>query len=407
MKAAIELASWDECTGCAACCAACSFDALSMHADNEGFLRPEIDCDTCITCGACVRACPMLGAGYAKREPDKVLACWDRSSEQREFATSGGVFGLLASGVLAEGGYVCGAVLGEDMAVRHVVTRDGDLMKRMKGSKYVQSDTADALAACAHLLKEGCAVLFVGTPCQVAAMRAIAPKGSEKRLYLVDVLCHGAPSPLFWKAYLEYREAEVRDEVIDARFRKKSPSWTVFSLELTFKTEHRLYEWCTVEDLYLRAFLGDYISRPCCHFCRYAGTERTSDITLADFWGYVSDSFKTRNTEQGISLVLLNSEKANELFAKASPRLVIVDKTLDEASAGNAPLRGPIAENPRRREFWEAFSRQGIEGVASDFLQPVRPSFKYKMSLLFNKYAFLVPRPMRLRLIELRQKLKG
>ena len=229
MKAAIELASWDECTGCAACCAACSFDALSMHADNEGFLRPEIDCDTCITCGACVRACPMLGAGYAKREPDKVLACWDRNSEQREFATSGGVFGLLASGVLAEGGYVCGAVLGEDMAVRHVVTRDGDLMKRMKGSKYVQSDTADALVACAHLLKEGCTVLFVGTPCQVAAMRAIAPKGSEKRLYLVDVLCHGAPSPLFWKAYLEYREAEVRDEVIDARFRKKSPSWTVFS----------------------------------------------------------------------------------------------------------------------------------------------------------------------------------
>ena len=86
--------------------------------------------------------------------------------------------------------------------------------------------------------------------------------------------------------------------------------------------------------------------------------------------------------------MLLNSEKA-------------------KASAGNAPLRGPIAENPRRREFWEAFSRQGIEGVVSDFLQPVRPSFKYRMSLLFNKYAFLVPRPMRLRLIELRQKLKG
>lgn len=105
--------------------------------------------------------------------------------------------------------------------------------------------------------------------------------------------------------------------------------------------------------------------------------------------------------------MLLNSEKANELFAKAAPRLVVVDKTLGEASAGNAPLRGPIAENPRRREFWEAFSRQGIEGVVSDFLQPVRPSFKYRMSLLFNKYAFLVPRPMRLRLIELRQKLKG
>jgi ferredoxin len=44
----------DECISCGACVAACPADAIS-----EGSDKYEIDADTCVDCGACAEACPV------------------------------------------------------------------------------------------------------------------------------------------------------------------------------------------------------------------------------------------------------------------------------------------------------------------------------------------------------------
>lgn len=229
VKYAPTLAGVDQCTGCAACFASCGTKAISMVPDDEGFLRPVVDLGKCVGCGVCTSMCPEVNFVSRTVEPQAVYACWDREDERREQATSGGVFMLLADAVLKRGGWVCGAVLDESLSVRHVVTRDRSMVKRMRGSKYVQSDLGSALEDCVDRLRADELVLFTGTPCQIAAVRQIASRVHSGELLVVDMLCHGAPSPLFWRAYLSYREGEMADKVVDARFRKKQPSWTVFS----------------------------------------------------------------------------------------------------------------------------------------------------------------------------------
>ena len=48
-----------ECCGCSACKAICPKEAISMVENSEGFLYPEIDKEKCISCGLCVKVCPL------------------------------------------------------------------------------------------------------------------------------------------------------------------------------------------------------------------------------------------------------------------------------------------------------------------------------------------------------------
>ena len=49
----------EECCGCSACYAICSQYAISMVADEEGFLYPKIDEKKCIKCRRCLSVCPL------------------------------------------------------------------------------------------------------------------------------------------------------------------------------------------------------------------------------------------------------------------------------------------------------------------------------------------------------------
>lgn len=136
------------------------------------------------------------------------------------------------------------------------------------------------------------------------------------------------------------------------------------------------------------------------------GVGRASDITLADFWGYVSETRESRNDERGISLVMVNSAAGKRAFDEIAPQMQVVDKTLDEAKRGNVPLRGAIAENPRRGQFWKAFSKEGITAVKDDYLAPVKRSWRHRASLFLNDHAYLIPAQVRKRLLGARDEAK-
>ena len=46
----IEVNKKQDCCGCTACAAICPKDAIIMKEDNEGFLYPTVDKETCINC---------------------------------------------------------------------------------------------------------------------------------------------------------------------------------------------------------------------------------------------------------------------------------------------------------------------------------------------------------------------
>ena len=47
------------CCGCGACCAICPKEALKLEINNKGFMYPVINLDICISCGLCIKSCPM------------------------------------------------------------------------------------------------------------------------------------------------------------------------------------------------------------------------------------------------------------------------------------------------------------------------------------------------------------
>lgn len=127
------------CCGCTACAAICPKDAIAMKEDNEGFLYPTIDKETCIDCGACERVCPIIHT--SKEMPFEQAAYIVQNKDQKILreSTAGGAFTAIAKYVLHNNGVVFGVELGSDLTARHVAVEKENDLYRFRNSKYVQS----------------------------------------------------------------------------------------------------------------------------------------------------------------------------------------------------------------------------------------------------------------------------
>jgi coenzyme F420-reducing hydrogenase beta subunit len=181
-----------------------------MSADRDGFLVPEVDASKCVNCGKCLKVCPVHEPSYHHTQsPDCYAVMADDAIRKK--SSSGGVFTLLANWMLEQGGVVCGAAYtGDCYGVEHILVEKKDDLDRLRGSKYVQSITGQIYREVKARLDQGTPVLFTGTPCQVAGLHNYLKqkKTNTENLYLVDLICHGVPSPLVWEQYLQSISSE-------------------------------------------------------------------------------------------------------------------------------------------------------------------------------------------------------
>ena len=390
----------EKCTGCMACYNSCPFNAIEIVQNKKGFYEPKIIKEKCKNCKKCVSVCPQNNP-ISKNKFKEIYAAWSKDKDIRINSTSGGIFSELANIVLNKNGVVIGAMFDQNFKTIHgVITNKKDLDKT-RGSKYVQSYIGNSFKIAKEFLDKGKVVLFSGVGCQIAGLKKFLNK-EYNNLYTIDVLCHGVPSP---RIFEEYKDRQNQKEISNIRFRFKKPSWTIFSMKIDYKNGSS-YMKDTYKDLYTRAFLEDYITNDVCCECQYVGEKRVSDITLADFWGYISENYKTRNTEKGISLVMINSLKGNELFENIKKNVVYVRKNIDEAKKGNQCLREPFKKNKNYNDFWKIYFEYGYDKAFQRYIKQKRMPLKRRISLLFNDKAYLIPKNFRNKLIEIREKNK-
>ncbi len=347
----------DACCGCGACAAKCPKACITMRADGCGFLRPEVDAEACVGCGGCDSVCPAI-CERAKDEVESVIWAKSKNEGERLASSSGGVFALLAHDVLAAGGVVCGAAWEPGYkGVQHVLVESEDGLDAVMRSKYVQSKIGrDVYKGMRAALRGGRRVLFAGTACQVAGVRAYLGKLADSGAFLaIDVICHGVPSPLLWAKWAEYREKRAGASLRDVNMRSKTTGWLSYSASYAYAHDAEKDGRAACDgsvfqdDWYFKAFLSNASLRPSCYACP-AKRSCGSDITLGDFWG-VQAAHPEVDYEGGVSAVLCNTTKGAAAIEAVKGRIEWGKSSLEKVLPGNPSLVRPVKPYEKRDEF--------------------------------------------------------
>lgn len=332
----------NECCGCNACAEACPKQCIEMRADGKGFLYARVDASRCIECGLCERVCPFPPTDGMKQWPLTAYAAWSREPEIQQHSTSGGAAYLLGREIIRRGGTVYGCTA-DGLTVKHIRVDSAEDLQLLQGSKYVQSDTRGIYSQVQADLDSGKSVLFSGTPCQTAGLRRFVRRNAG-RLYLVDLICHGVPSAKMLRDHL--RPIIKGHNVERMTFRQRGE----LALRL-YENGQEIYYGGEETDSYYSAFEKGMIFRPSCYSCGYASTERAGDITVGDFWGFKDREILPERARNGLSVVLPNTEKGQELLESIAPELNMLERTVNEAAGGNTQLRHPLQPGRAARIF--------------------------------------------------------
>lgn len=338
-----------DCCGCGACFNICPTNAISMLPNKEGFLYPVIDEDKCVHCGMCVKACPSVNTVYENTTTPDVYAT--RAEEEvRNASSSGGMFSVLADYVFEKGGVICGSAYNENLVAQHIVISDKKDMVKLRGSKYVQSDTLEVYKECKEALDNGKPVLFTGCPCQIAGLKSYLGNKEYEQLYTCDLICHGVPSPKTFRKYLEDMYPGKR--IKDVAFRDKSTFGWSTEMNVYFKDGTK-YAQNHIYDPYYKAFLPCLGMRPFCSHCKFTTLPRQADFSIGDFWG-IGQYNKKLNDRVGTSLVLVNNDKARKIFKELEENMPVVEPMpIETARPRNFTIDRPFKAHPNRKHFFE------------------------------------------------------
>lgn len=324
------------CTGCKACENVCRKNAVEVR-DNLDSYSAVIDSSKCVDCGLCSKVCPNISPREL-HEPFYWAQGWTEP-DIRKNSSSGGAASELIRTFIEMGGYVASCLF-ENGDIRFVLTNDLERAKKFAGSKYVKSNPGNIYNEVNECLKKGEKVLFIGLPCQSAALQNICK--DNKNLYTADLICHGTPSKKILDSYLKDKGIDI-NSIKDLKFRDNNSFGLI--------VDGRRLAPKKAPDNYIWAFLkcSDYTEN--CYHCRYATSERVSDITLGDAWGQLSDT-----DEDGVSLVLCQTDKGRYLYGRAM--MYSTDVDIVKAKNSNPQLNYPTGK-PAEREVLMSKLKEG------------------------------------------------
>lgn len=350
-----------ECYGCRACEKICPKSAISIKPNSEGFIYPILDLDKCVDCGMCHNVCPYDNPPI-EHSPIKAFAFQYHNNIKLLKSSSGGAFPAMADYILSKGGYVCGCIYNNNKEAIHVVSNHSDVVALMSGSKYVQSDLLNVYPEIKKLLDGRQLVLFSGTPCQVAGLLNYLKKTYDN-LFTVDLICHGVPSPLLLKRYLD----SYKNEVVDLQFRDKMRNGWCSQGSIKIKYGSKKYKIKRIspynDSYYYYYYLRNSVSRISCYSCAFATRHRISDITIGDYWN-IQDIIPELNKAKGVSAVLANTNKGVSLIDKIKNDAILYETSIDDIVKGNGNLQKPCEMPIQRKYIYGKINELGFSKTA-------------------------------------------
>ena len=373
----MEIASKKElCSGCRLCEEVCPKACISFEKDKEGFLYPEIG-DACIKCGLCEKKCPVLGTPL-KHLADEGYMAFSNDKSLRMKASSGGIFGEISKWVIGNGGVVFGAELDQKLKLVWGMADTESKLEGLYKSKYIQCDMQGFYKAVKSQVESNRLVLVSSAPCNIAALRNYLGKDYDN-LILLDFVCHGVPSQDFFDKCMKYYKDSCGKEILKYSFRAKKKSASSTKLfEIKYIRNGRMKKKTDfyLNDPFYSAFQKRISLRPSCYECKFAEEKRVSDITMGDFHT-IEKYCKGIDRMDGVSMVLLNTEKGKNVFSKIKGGLSIQRFAVDVLANNNECLKGAAKCPADRVEFFDMLENDGVEGLLKNMLKPSKAALVY------------------------------
>lgn len=349
-----------ECCGCAACMTACPVDAISMEPDERGFLRPVIQKDRCLRCGKCLRVCAFKKDSASKNteHPLAIYAVRAKDTDLVSNSSSGGAFTVLSDWALQQGGAIASPVY--DYAthtMRYRLYTDRQTRDAARGSKYIHPVLDDIYDLCVAWMKQNPdkPLLFVGVGCHAAGfLEILNNQNLRQQAIVVDLICHGTPSPQLWTDYVHTLEQLYQGKADYVTFKDKRNGWeNPYAFVRISGQEIPL-------DHYSYWFYESFSQRQSCFQCPYTKLHRATDLTIGDFWG-VQLSLPAFYSSAGNSLVIVQTVKGAEVFSAIADTIVFAESAA--ANCMQPRLETPGQPNPRQKQFWRCYQEKGIPGL--------------------------------------------
>lgn len=354
-----------ECYGCKACIEVCPKNCISVSEDNEHFSYPVVDNRECINCHLCEKACPYGKQIFNNKDSCEVWVGRHISNDVIFNSSSGGAYTAIYKTLLSENYIFYGVRWDEGFKVIHDSAQTEEECEKFRKSKYVLSDTNHVFAKIEENLLENEKVCFSGTPCQCAALISFlnTKKVSMDSLTVVDIICHGAPNQYVFDRYIEEKIGRQENyQGYSFRFKNKIPYCGKInsrSAEIKSAQGESLILDAT-NDSFLKGYYGRLFYRPSCGICAFARPERVSDITIGDAW-HIEKSFPEWNSLEGVSLMLLNTQKGKDLFEKFRSFMDVKQMSIEWAVKTNAQLSEPTHMHRGRKKFFRKIDSGGFK----------------------------------------------
>ena len=307
-----------------------------------------------------------------------------KNESVRAASRSGGFFTAASDAVLDAGGIVYGVALDERFRAVHRRAETKAERDLFRGSKYVQDDVGLIFEQVEEDLKNGLTVLFSGVPCQNdGLLNYLRLKNADtKNLITLEILCHGAPSPKVWQDFLNTKYEFDAIEKVDFRD-KKNFGWRDHVETVTVNGE----EISSKE--YTGLFYSHVMLRQSCFHCYYKRPERVSDITIGDFWR-IENNDKAFDDDKGVSLVLVNTDKGNQLFQSCKKDLIIREYPF--ATCVQPALDHNYNEPSDRKAFWAEYTGDNVLQLAEKYSRTAQHKAERKWLSIAKK---IIKKPLK------------
>lgn len=294
-------------------------------------------------------------------------------------SSSGGAFTALSNYFLENGNAVVAAIYNyETHTTEFEMILDKEQREKAKGSKYMQSKPNDIYRKAYHWLIENPKkeLLFVGMGCQADGFRKFSElKGIRNRIYMVDIICHGSPSPKLWREYATSIQKK-NGKITFLTFKDKRNGWKSPTAYVKVDGKEK-----SIKD-YVRVFYNGYALRPCCYECPYVTTERKIDITIGDFW-HIEKTIPEFYDPNGNSLFLIHTSRGCELFENIKKELDY--RSSNKKQCWQANLEAPTKRAELRDDFWNDYYMEGIDFVMRKYgIVPMKTKIKNRLLNIFG-----------------------